>query len=217
MFVLREKATNRMRFSRSQSPARNALPASLSPLSRASTDPLSMTILSSPGISSLQFPSSGERLPAGCAFAGQQSPTPSAPPLLALSSKPRTCPSAAKPRTIRTYTTHGSNPHRICTSNFIGLKVIQNQHLHMGPLRAVQKSTSSPPSVMDITSLSAAATSSFCTLTKSPLGRAKVYRLDAMDHEDERRRFTTPRAGHRLRGGLNVELFGLSEVRPYPS
>jgi hypothetical protein len=110
-------------------PARNTFAASPSQLSRASVDPLSITVLSSPVIASLQFPCSGGRLLRGCAFAGQQSPTPSAPALLALSSKPRTCPSTAKPHGIRTYTTHESNPCRICTSIFIGLKVIQNQHL----------------------------------------------------------------------------------------
>src|SRR5260370_5600510 len=200
MFALREQATNRMRFSRSQSPGRNVLAASLSPLSSTSSHSLTMTMLPSPVIASLQFPSSGERLPAGCAFAGQQSPTRSARPLIALSSKPRTCPSTAKPRTICTYTTQESNPCGICTSIFVGLKVIQNQHLQ-------QSSTTQDLFVLFVApGFSPASGLCFCTLTKSPLRLAKVCRPAAECH------------GHQEpSGSTKVELLRLRKLGVYPS
>jgi hypothetical protein len=172
--------------------ARYALAASLSPLSRASIDSLGITMLPSPEIAPLQFPSSGERLPTGCAFTGQQSPTRTAPPLLALSPKPRTCPSTAKLHRIRAYKTHESNPCGICTSIFVGLKVIRNQHLQ-------QSSTTRDLFLLFVApGFSPASGLCFCTLTKSPLGRAKVCRLAAERH------------GHQ-------EPSGVSKVGVYPS
>src|SRR5260370_18491229 len=152
-------------------PGRNVLAASLSPLSRASSDPLRITMPSSPVIASLQFPSSGERLPTGCTFAGQpfpgqQGPTRSAPQPRSLSSKLRACPSTAKPRTICTYTTQESNPCGICTSIFIGLKVIQNQHLQ-------QSSTTRDLFLLFVApGFSPASGLCFCALTKSLRGKS---------------------------------------------